>query len=117
MQCPGKGRVRVLKDTGACGCGKSTLAKSLALGSERTFFIEGDVLSDCFCNMGQDSWDQRLRITWDNIISLTRNALRNRLSVIIDYVVEDELPRLLEGLEELEYELRYIMLLADEEGS
>lgn len=100
--------------SGACGCGKSTLAKSLSKESERTFFIEGDILSGFFCDMGQAPWDERLRITWDNIISLTQNALRNRLNVIIDYVVEDELPRLLQGLKEFDYELRYIVLLADE---
>lgn len=53
---------------------------------------------------------------WENIILVTQNSLRNHLNVIIDYVVEDELPLLLEGLKEFEYELRYMVLVADEDN-
>ncbi len=102
--------------TGACGCGKSTLSKKLMYELEHSILITGDELHGFFGDKREISWPERLRITWENIISVTQNSLRNRLNVIIDYVVEDELPLLLEGLKEFEYDLRYMVLDAGEES-
>lgn len=102
--------------TGACGCGKSTLSKMLMKELDDTILITGDELHEFFGGKRDIAWVDRLRITWENIILVTQNSLRNHLNVIIDYVVEDELPLLLEGLKEFEYELRYMVLVADEDN-
>lgn len=102
--------------TGACGCGKSTLSKMLMKELRNTILITGDELHEIFGGKRDIEWLDRLRITWENIISVAQNSLRNQLNVIIDYVVEDELPLLLEGLKAFEYELRYMVLVTDEDN-
>ncbi len=102
--------------SGPCGCGKSTLSKELALTVDRSILIGGDKLHDLFSGKEDVAWGERLKITWENIISVTQNALRNQLNVIIDYVVEEELPQLLAGLTEYEFELRYMVLTTSEQN-
>jgi gluconate kinase len=101
--------------SGPCGCGKTTLATELASNLEKVFLIRGDDLHEGFCGRYDIEWEDRLRITWDNIISVTKNALKNNMNIVIDYVVEEELPKFLEELVGFDYELRYVVLTASEE--
>ncbi|MDF2544240.1 MAG: hypothetical protein K0S47_3958 [Herbinix sp.] len=101
--------------SGACGCGKSTLSKELARKIDHSFLIGGDELHAFFSEKDDVPWLERLRITWENICSVTQNALRNHLNVIIDYVVEEELPLLQSYLEDNTYELRYLVILPSDE--
>jgi uncharacterized protein len=101
--------------SGACGCGKSSLSKELASMIDKIFLIGGDELNEFFHEKEDVAWEDRLKITWENIIAIAQTALRNNLNIIIDYVVEEELPRLMEGLAEYEFELRYIVLVASEQ--
>lgn len=101
--------------SGPCGCGKSTLAKELVNKLPNSVLIEGDNLHNIFNEKDEVEWLRRLSITWENIISVTRNCLKHNLDIVIDYVVEDELPLFISNLEDFEYELYYMVLTADEE--
>lgn len=102
--------------SGPCGCGKSTLTKELANRIPYSVLIEGDNLNSIFNEKDEVPWLKRLSITWENIISVTRNCLKNNLDIVIDYVVEEELPMFISNIEDYEYELYYMVLTADEES-
>ena len=101
---------KIIFISGACGSGKSTFADALARHLVRqdhktVYVIHGDDFhsgfrkpeekGDFFVN-GQASdqvlWEDILRFNWDCIISTAQRALQDNLDVVIDYVIEDELP-------------------------
>ena len=71
-----------------------------------TFFVDGQA-SD------QVLWEDILRFNWDCIIATAQRALQDGLDVVIDYVIEDELPRVRELAEKNRALLYYIVLTAD----
>lgn len=77
--------------SGPLGVGKSTVTKELSEQVTRCVLIEGVVILHMFKGESQPSWDERLQITWKNILDLTRNYIQHGLNVVIDFVVEDEL--------------------------
>ena len=81
-------------------------------------FREPEEKDDFFVN-GQASdqllWDSILRFNWDCIITTAQRALQDNLDVVIDYVIEDELPRVRELAEKNRVPLYYIVLTADAE--
>ena len=81
-------------------------------------FREPEEKGDFFVN-GQASdqvlWEDILRFNWDCIISTAQRALQDNLDVVIDYVIEDELPRVRELAEKNRVPLYYIVLTADAE--
>lgn len=101
--------------SGPCGCGKSTLSKELVNRIPNSVLIEGDNLHNIFNEKDTVTWIERLSITWENIISVTRNCLKHKLDIVIDYVVEDELPMFILNIDDFEYELYYMVLTAEEE--
>lgn len=121
--------------SGPCGCGKSTLtdafAKHLVKIEKRTriYVIHGDDFhhgfvgmyeEDAFCEEAQDSnplaWSQVLKFNWECMLDVAEKALVRRLDVIIDYVVEDELPLLQMLAKEQDAKLYYVVLTASEES-
>ncbi len=118
--------------SGPCGCGKTTFADAYARHIVReehrtVYVIHGDVFHSGFVEPedkpeffaeGQPSdrvlWKDILRFNWDCIISTADRALRQDLDVIIDYVIEDELPRVRALAEKHHAALYYIVLTADE---
>nr|AHF24842.1 hypothetical protein [uncultured bacterium Contig2] len=125
---------RIVFISGACGCGKTTFAdafaKHLARRNRRTVYvIHGDDFQSGFVKpedrdgsfaddgqaAGQVLWEDILRFNWDCIISTAGRALRQGLDVVIDYVIEDELPRVRELAAENRAELVYVVLTADGE--
>ncbi len=119
--------------SGACGCGKSTFAdayaKYLVQQNHKTCylihgddfhrgFVEPEDQGDFFFN-GQASnqilWEDILRFNWDCIIATAERALEQNLDVVIDYVIEDELPRAQELAARQHAVLYYIVLTADAE--
>ena len=105
---------RIFFISGPCGSGKSTFAdawaKHLARQENRTVyvihgddfhagFVETEEKPDFFVD-GQASdrvlWEDILRFNWDCILLTAGRALEQDLDVIIDYVIEDELPRVKE---------------------
>lgn len=101
--------------SGPLGVGKSTTAKMLAERVERCVLIEGDLLLHMLHHELPLSWDERLSLTWKNLLALTRNMLRQGLNVVIDFVVEDELEWFCEQLSDLDVSIKYAVLHADKE--
>ncbi|MGE7825682.1 AAA family ATPase [Paenibacillus sp. NPDC093718] len=101
--------------SGPCGVGKSTITKGLADEIEQVVRIEGDLIHSMFIGKEQPSWEDQLSLIWENILSLTKNFIRNNLNIIIDYVVENELEWFCEQLSEFDLHIHYVVLRADEE--
>ncbi len=102
--------------SGPCGVGKSTVTKGLVRRMERVVLIEGDQLHSMFIGEEQPSWNEQLSIVWENILLLTKNFLANKLTIVIDYVVEDELKWFCEQLLVEQVKIYYVVLRADEEA-
>ena len=122
---------RIFFMSGACGCGKTTFADSfsryLVLKECKTVyvihgddfhrgFVEPEDKGDFFVD-GQASdqvlWEDILRFNWDCIIATANRALQDKLDVVIDYVIEDELDRVRKLAEKNNASLYYIVLTAD----
>ncbi len=120
--------------SGPCGCGKTTLTDAYAEHlvkvekRPRTYVIHGDDFhhgfvgmyeEDAFCEEEQASnplaWSQVLKFNWECILNVTEKALVRGLNVIIDYVVEDELPLLQQLAKKHDAKLYYVVLTASEE--
>lgn len=121
--------------SGPCGCGKSTLTNALAENMvkiekrPRTYVIHGDDFhhgfvgmyeEDAFCEEAQDSnplaWSQVLKFNWECMLDVAEKALVRGLDVVIDYVVEDELPLLQTLAKKQHAKLYYVVLTASEES-
>ena len=118
--------------SGPCGSGKTTFADAYARhvvqrehrpvymihGDDfHHGFIEPEEKADFFTD-GQASdqvlWEDILRFNWDCIVATAERALLQGLDVIIDYVTEDELPRVKALAGKYHAALYYIVLTADE---
>lgn len=119
--------------SGPCGVGKSTLADAYAKhlantgARKQVYVIHGDDFhegfvetdyKDSFWKDGQPSdqigWAEILRFNWDCIIDTAARVLARDLDVVIDYVVEDELPLLEKLAAEHGAGLYYVVLTASE---
>ncbi len=121
---------KIIFISGPCGCGKSTLADAYARflvnqTGKTVYVIHGDDFHQGFVELdekaaffsdGQPSdlvlWDDILRFNWDCILFTTERALRQGVDVVIDYVIETELPRVKALAEQLSVPLYYIVLTA-----
>ena len=120
--------------SGPCGCGKSTLSKAFAKQlvnsgvANQVYLIHGDDFhagfvetdnKEAFFKDGQATdvllWKDILKFNWDCILTVSRKALDRGLDVVIDYVIEDELPLVKNLAEEYNAGLYYVVLTASEE--
>ena len=116
--------------SGPCGVGKSTLAQAYARhlvdhGVDRqVYVIHGDDFHAGFVETqervgpacpGFMYWEDILRFNWECMLSVAEKVLKRGLDVVIDYVVEDELPLLKEVAERNKASLYYVTLIADED--
>ena len=124
---------KIIFVSGPCGSGKSTFSDAFARhllqrGHKTVYVIHGDDFHKGFTEPkekgdffvdGQASdqvlWEDILRFNWDCIIATAQRALQDNLDVVIDYVIEDELPRVRELAEKNRASLYYIVLTADED--
>ena len=124
---------KIIFISGACGSGKTTFANAYARhlvrqGHRTVYLIHGDDFHRGFIEPedkgnfftdGQASdqvlWEDILRFNWDCMISTAGRALRQGMDVVIDYIIEDELPRVKHLAAENHAELYYIVLTADAE--
>jgi guanylate kinase len=122
--------------SGPCGCGKSTLADAYAKHMVReekrdqVYVIHGDdfhagfvlrsyEVEDFWQNgqaANQIEWLEILKFNWECIIDVAGKVLARGLDVVIDYIVEDELPLLQKLAKEHEAKLYYIVLTASAEA-
>lgn len=121
--------------SGACGCGKSTLAEAFAkhlvncCGKKQVYLIHGDDFHQGFVETddkgdffvdGQAAdtvaWEEILRFNWECIIDVADKALSRGLDVVIDYVIEDELPLVAALARKHQAALHYVVLTATEES-
>lgn len=107
--------------SGPCGCGKSTLASAFARNLQRpACIIHGDDFQSCLVqpedvSIPGPTWEDVLRFNWRCILDVARSALQTGVDVVIDYVVEDELPRVQPLACEFGAVLHYIVLTASED--
>lgn len=116
--------------SGPCGCGKSTLTESYARhliqheGRLQVYVIHGDDFHKGFIEtdrrLGPDYpgflyWADILRFNWACMLDTAQKALDRQLDVLIDYVVEDELPLLKDLARKNNAKLFYVVLTATEE--
>lgn len=116
--------------SGPCGCGKSTLTDRYAQhlvqsgAALQVYVIHGDDFHRGFVEtnrrLGPDYpgflyWKDILEFNWDCMLSTAQKALDRGLDVLIDYVVEDELPMLKELARKNHTKLYYFVLTASEE--
>ena len=122
---------KIIFVSGPCGCGKTTFTdaytRHLVRKEKKTIYvIHGDDFQRGFVQPedkpdffpdGQASdrvlWEEILWFNWDCIIATAERALQQNLDVIIDYVIEDELPRVQALAEKYHTALYYIVLTAD----
>lgn len=121
--------------SGPCGCGKSTLTDAYAehlvkvKKQIRVYVIHGDMFHQGFVGMYEQdaflvelqesnplAWTQVLKFNWECILDVAGKALVRGLDVVIDYVVEDELPLLQKLAKEQDAKLYYLVLTATEEA-
>ena len=118
--------------SGPCGCGKSSLTDALAdymvkvEKQPRVYVIHGDDYHHGFVGMYEEdpdlteisplSWKEVLKFNWECIIDVAGKALVRGLDVVIDYVMEDEMPLLQKLAAEHNATLYYIVLTASEEA-
>ena len=115
--------------SGPCGCGKSTLADAYGAYmvhsgmKNQVYVIHGDDFHRGFVEtnrrvgsacQGYQHWPDILRFNWECILMVAAKVLERGLDVIIDYVVEDELPMLLQLAEEHSAGFYYVVLTASE---
>jgi len=119
--------------SGPCGCGKTTFTNRYAkylveCKHNPVYVIHGDDFhsgiielkdTDCVyvdrevCNVLH--WEEILQFNWDCIIAIAEKALKRDLDVIIDYIIEGELPRVRELADIYHAKLYYIVLTAESE--
>ncbi|WP_231597452.1 AAA family ATPase [Bacillus sp. SA1-12] len=100
--------------SGPCGVGKSTVSKEVARMINRGVLIEGDLLNSMIVGDSELAWEERLEINWNNILSLTRNVILHHYNVVIDYVVETELEWFCQQVSDLNVQIKYVVLTANE---
>ena len=116
--------------SGPCGCGKTTLSNAFAhhlvndLGRNQVYIIHGDDIRGGFVDSdnsdkyseGKLPWSEILKFNWECILNTAESALKRGLDVVIDYVIEEELP-LVKGIaEKYGADFYYIVLTASEEA-
>lgn len=103
--------------SGPCGCGKTTLSSAFAQQLDQpAYLLHGDDFQAGFVipdGADAPTWPEILRFNWECILANSRSALSLGVDVIIDYVVEDELPPVQSLARDFGAALHYIVLTAD----
>lgn len=100
--------------SGPLGVGKSSLCKEICKRVKNCIRLNGDALFNPLGNTQMLSWEEKLELTWKNLIYLTKSYLDKDLSVAIDFVVEEELEWFAQQLSIHDVQLHYVVLLANE---
>lgn len=121
--------------SGPCGCGKTTLTDAFAKHmvknekKEQVYVIHGDDFHKGFVlrmyeerdfweegqAANQMEWLDVLKFNWECILDVAGKALKRGMDVIIDYIVEEEMPLLQRLAKDYNAKLYYVVLTASEE--
>ena len=105
--------------SGPPGVGKSTVSKELAYSFDKSAVIEGDMIYLMIKSGLVAPWEDDgyyMDLFWDNVISLTDNFMARGITVIIEYVIfEEQLKKIAEFLKTRQINLKYCVLLTEEE--
>ena len=125
---------KIIFISGPCGCGKSTFTDAYAkhlvrLEGKPVYVIHGDDFhrgfvepeeKDAFFVNGEASdsvqWEEILSFNWDCILATAERALKQNLTVLIDYVIEEELPRVKALADLYHASLYYFVFTAEAEA-
>ena len=101
--------------TGPAGVGKSTISRRLAKQRTQSALIEGDEIYGQVVGGYIQAWKEgnHLEIFWKICINNIRVYLENGFDVIFNYIVTPNALELLKN-EFKDYEVKFIVLLADE---
>lgn len=105
--------------SGPAGVGKSTTSKELVNTFSNSAYISGEYVSHMHINGREKPWESEKEnlLIWNNILSLTRNFLSYGNDVVIDFVTfPNEAKWLDENLKDLNVELKYVILWADNQS-
>ena len=124
---------KVIFVSGPCGTGKSTFADAYARhmvneSGKTVYVIHGDDFhagfvepkdkGDFFVD-GEASdkvlWEDILKFNWDCMMDTADRVLKKGIDVIIDYIIEDEMPRVKALAADNDAKFYYIVLTASEE--
>lgn len=113
--------------SGPCGCGKTALANAFAKyladknKGKQVYLIHGDDFHRGFVESDKIDiaeermpWEDILKFNWECIISAAQKALDKGLDVVIDYVIEEELPLIRQLAWEYHADVYYVVLTASE---
>lgn len=112
----GNNKVYIL--SGPAGVGKSTTAKELVKSFSNSAYISGDYISHMHVNGRKKPWESKEEVSliWDNILSLAKNFIRHNNDVVVDFVTfPHEAKWLSENLKDLDVDVIYVVLWADQE--
>lgn len=105
--------------SGPPGVGKSTVSKELAATFDKSAVIEGDMIYLMVKSGLVAPWEDDgyyMDLFWDNIISLTKNFMDRGITVVIEYVIfEEQLKKIADFLKARQINLKYCVLLAEEQ--
>ncbi|MBO4824814.1 MAG: ATP-binding protein [Lachnospiraceae bacterium] len=124
---------KVIFVSGPCGTGKSTFADAYARymvnNTGKTMyvihgddfhegFVEPENKGDFFVN-GEASdkvlWEDILKFNWDCMMDTADRVLKKGIDVVIDYIIEDEMPRVKALAAANNADFVYIVLTASED--
>jgi gluconate kinase len=109
-------RRRIYIVSGPAGVGKSTTSNKLVKKLTKSAYISGDDISHIPVNGRGKPWlcEDTHRLTWMNMLSLTKNLLMYDYSVVIDYVsFPDDVNWFASSLNDQNVEVKYVILLTD----
>ncbi len=112
-------RKTVYMISGPAGAGKSTTSRKIAEKLQKSAYIEGDIINHMVIGGHEKPWlsESHLSLIWLNILTITKNFLNNYHDVIIDYVTYyDKTNYMLEGLRDFDIDIKFIVLLVDQEA-
>ncbi len=99
--------------SGPIGVGKSTTARALSEATGSSLIVGDDLY-----NLEDEQhleWTEKLQKGWDRVLEATQEELDNSNNVVIDFVVEDELPWFMKELSVYSCKFIYVVLLANKE--
>lgn len=101
--------------SGPLGVGKTTLTQELHQALENSALMEGDVFLHEVDTREDLTWEQKLEYSWQKILEHTKGHLQKGLDVVIDFVVEEELPWFFEQISGMGAVLKYVVLTTTKE--